>query len=68
MLGRLGATEVILILAVALLIFGPAKLPQLSRSLGEGIREFKKSVKSMTDDVTPTLQSVKSDLEDAKKI
>lgn len=36
-----GFMEIIVILAVALVIFGPAKLPELGRSIGRGIREFK---------------------------
>jgi len=44
-MSRIGTTEIILILVVALLIFGPAKLPQLARSVGESIRGFKESMK-----------------------
>jgi len=36
-----GAPELLIILVVALLIFGPSKLPKLSRSLGEAVREFR---------------------------
>jgi len=43
--------EIALIVIVALLIFGPSKLPQLGRSVGETIREFRKSVKSVKEDV-----------------
>lgn len=42
---RIGPLELLLILVVALLIFGPTKLPQLGRSVGESLREFKRSVK-----------------------
>jgi sec-independent protein translocase protein TatA len=45
MFGRLGMTEILLIVLAVILIFGAAKLPQLGRSIGDGIREFKKSVK-----------------------
>ncbi|MBF0120456.1 MAG: twin-arginine translocase TatA/TatE family subunit [Desulfobacterales bacterium] len=38
-----GMTEVLLILAVALIVFGPAKLPELAKSLGKAIYEFKKA-------------------------
>ncbi|WP_312815385.1 twin-arginine translocase TatA/TatE family subunit [Sedimentibacter sp.] len=38
---RLGAGELILILAIALVIFGPAKLPEIGKSLGEAINNFK---------------------------
>ena len=39
--GRLGWPELIIILAIALLIFGPRKLPQISRAIGKVIREFR---------------------------
>ena len=40
---KLGTTEIILILAVVLLLFGGRKIPELMKGLGEGIREFKKA-------------------------
>jgi sec-independent protein translocase protein TatA len=43
MFGSLGAPELLVILVVALLVFGPKKLPDLGRSLGEAIRGFKKA-------------------------
>ena len=49
---RLGFSEILLILAVALLIFGPSKLPQLGEALGRGIRNFKKSSEG-NDDAPP---------------
>jgi sec-independent protein translocase protein TatA len=45
----LGPTEVIIVLILALVVFGPKKLPEMARSVGKGIREFKSSV-SMDDD------------------
>ena len=44
MFGSLGAPELIVIFIVALLVFGPSKLPELGKSLGEAIRGFKKAV------------------------
>lgn len=46
-MGNLGMTELLLIGAALLLFFGPAKLPQLGKGLGEGIREFKKAAKEI---------------------
>ncbi|MGH7788932.1 MAG: twin-arginine translocase TatA/TatE family subunit [Candidatus Binatia bacterium] len=40
----LGAPELLLILAVALLIFGPGKLPEIGGALGRGIRDFRKAL------------------------
>jgi sec-independent protein translocase protein TatA len=48
---NLGGTELILILAVALLLFGGKKLPELAKGFGQGIREFKKATKAVTDEV-----------------
>jgi sec-independent protein translocase protein TatA len=43
--GKIGLTEVIFIVAIALLLFGPGKFAALGKSLGEGIRNFKSAVK-----------------------
>lgn len=40
----IGPTEIIIVLAIVLIIFGPKRLPDLGRSLGGGMREFKRSV------------------------
>ncbi len=44
MFGSLGMPELIVIFVVALVVFGPRKLPELGKSLGEAIRGFRKSV------------------------
>jgi sec-independent protein translocase protein TatA len=43
--GKLGLPEILLLLAIALLIFGPSKLADLGKGLGEGIKNFKSAVK-----------------------
>lgn len=43
--GKLGLPEILLILFIALLIFGPSKLADLGKGLGEGIKNFKSAVK-----------------------
>jgi sec-independent protein translocase protein TatA len=40
----IGATEIVILLIVALLVFGPKRLPEMGRSLGRGLREFKDSI------------------------
>ncbi len=44
MLGNIGPLEIGIVLVVALLVFGPKRLPELGNSVGKGIREFKDSV------------------------
>jgi sec-independent protein translocase protein TatA len=45
MFGSLGLPELLVILVIVIIIFGASKLPQLGRGLGEGIRNFKDSIK-----------------------
>ena len=45
-----GPLEVVVILLVVLLLFGAKRLPEMGRALGEGIREFKKSLKEASSD------------------
>ncbi|MDN7243148.1 twin-arginine translocase TatA/TatE family subunit [Planococcus sp. N028] len=47
---NIGVPGLILILIIALIIFGPAKLPQLGRAAGQTLREFKNSTKGIMDD------------------
>lgn len=51
MIGRLGTTELLIILGVVLIIFGPSKLPELGKSLGRGIREFRGAAKDIKDSI-----------------
>jgi sec-independent protein translocase protein TatA len=47
--GNIGAPELILLLVVALLLFGAKRLPEIGRSVGSGMREFKDSVSSSAE-------------------
>ena len=49
MFGSLGLPELLVILLIVIIIFGANKLPQLGRGLGEGLRNFKDSVKTGTE-------------------
>lgn len=53
--GFLGGWEIFGILLVVLLLFGAKRLPELARSLGSGIKEFKKATKDVTDDLQSAL-------------
>ncbi len=49
LIGTLGLPELLIILFIVFLIFGANKLPQLGAGLGEGIKNFKKSIKGLND-------------------
>jgi sec-independent protein translocase protein TatA len=46
----IGVWEIVIVLLVALLVFGPKRLPEMGRSLGRGMREFKDSITGKDDD------------------
>lgn len=48
---RLGPTELVLILGIALVIFGPSKLPEIGKSLGKALGEFKSHANKVTNEV-----------------
>ncbi len=50
-MGRIGMPELILILVVFVLLFGAQKLPEIGSAIGKAIREFKKSMRDVEDDV-----------------
>ena len=49
---NLGGGEIILILALILILFGARKLPELAKGLGQGIKEFKKATREVTEEVS----------------
>jgi sec-independent protein translocase protein TatA len=50
---NIGPLELAIVLIIALVVFGPKRLPELGRSLGKGIREFRGSVSGETSDPEP---------------
>lgn len=51
-----GPMEILVILVVALVLFGPSKLPELGKSLGKGIREFKRGTQGLKDELEISLK------------
>jgi sec-independent protein translocase protein TatA len=49
MLGSVGMPELLIIMVVALLVFGPRRLPELGRAVGQTLNEFKKGANSLRD-------------------
>ena len=50
-MGRIGLTEIILIFLVILLFFGAKRLPEIGGAIGRAIKEFRKSLKGIEDDI-----------------
>jgi sec-independent protein translocase protein TatA len=51
MFGNLGMSEILMVLVIVLLVFGAKRLPEIGSSFGKGIREFKRSMKEVTDEI-----------------
>jgi sec-independent protein translocase protein TatA len=67
---NIGPTEIIIVLAIALLVFGPGKLPQMGKTLGRGIREFKNAAETAKEElglgeVIDDVNQVKNDITSA---
>lgn len=58
-MATIGIPGLILILIIALVIFGPKKLPEIGKAAGQTLREFKKSTKDLTEDVTEEIKDAK---------
>jgi sec-independent protein translocase protein TatA len=57
MIGNIGAPELLIILALALIVLGPKKLPEAGRAIGRGMREFKDSLSGVARDDDDELPS-----------
>jgi len=68
MIGGLSMTEVIIILALALLLLGPDQLPQLARSLGKGLRELRKATDDIKSQFEQEIAKVDMNLEETPRI
>ena len=69
MLANIGVPGLILIIVLALIIFGPKKLPELGRAVGSTLKEFKRSAKDLVDDEDDDVaKSEKVDDKEIKRI
>lgn len=56
--GNIGLPEIAIVLVIALIVFGPKRLPELGKSLGSGLREFKASITGdRSDDEHPQIEN-----------
>lgn len=65
-MSSIGVPGLIIILVLALIIFGPSKLPQLGRAVGQTLKEFKNGTKDIVDDVTEEFKLEESTEKKAK--
>ena len=66
-MGQLGFSEMLMIFVIALLVFGPKKLPELGKSLGKGIREFKKATEELKSNWEDHVKDIAEPLNDMKR-
>jgi len=66
-MGQLGFSEMLVIFIVALLVFGPKKLPELGKSLGKGIREFKKATEELKSSWEDQVKDISTPLNEVKR-
>ena len=64
---QLGFQEMIVILIIALLVFGPKKLPELGKSLGKGIREFRKATNDLKANWEDQIREAEHSVEEVKQ-
>jgi TatA/E family protein of Tat protein translocase len=57
MFGNIGFPEILVILAIALLIFGPKKLPEIGKSIGRALREFRKTSDDIKEKIEEEIQA-----------
>jgi sec-independent protein translocase protein TatA len=62
MFSDIGIPGLILIVFLALILFGPKKLPEMGRAFGQTLKEFKKSTRDLTSDVVDELKDVKEEI------
>jgi len=65
MFGSIGPAELVLIFVIALLVFGPKKLPEIGRSVGKAIREFKKTSDEIKGRIEEEIEA--SEIKDIRK-
>lgn len=65
--GKIGLSELLVILIIALLLFGPSKLPEMGKALGEAIAQFKNSANKLSEDIEKLEEDVEVDLNEKPK-
>ncbi len=59
MFSNLGAGEIIVIVLVVLLLFGPKKIPDIAQTFGKGMKEFRRAFKDVEDEIKNSVDDIK---------
>ena len=70
---NIGMGEMIVVAVVALFVFGPGKLPEVARAVGKGLRDFRKAMQDVADDlnaeeIREVKESIQKDIKDVKHL
>jgi sec-independent protein translocase protein TatA len=58
-IGPIGLPEILILLVIVLLVFGPRRLPEMAKGLGQSVREFRKGLRDMRKDIEDEEQATK---------
>ncbi len=67
MFSNIGPGEIILIIVVLLILFGAKKIPELAQGIGKGMKEFRKAVKDVDEEVKTDVKSIDNTKKDEEK-
>ncbi|MDQ6419516.1 twin-arginine translocase TatA/TatE family subunit [Paenibacillus sp. LHD-117] len=68
MFNNIGVSGLIIILLIALIVFGPSKLPMLGRAFGDTLREFRSSTRGIVEEDTPSTAAVIENKDELQKL
>jgi sec-independent protein translocase protein TatA len=67
MFSNIGPGEIILIIVVLLILFGAKKIPELAQGIGKGMKEFRKAVKDVDEEVKTDIKSIDNSKKEEEK-
>jgi sec-independent protein translocase protein TatA len=68
MFENIGGSEILVIMFVVFIFFGPKKLPELGKNIGKGIREFRNAMSSVQKDLENSTKDITNDIKSSTKL
>jgi sec-independent protein translocase protein TatA len=68
MFENIGGSEILVILFVVFIFFGPKKLPELGKNIGKGMREFRNAMSSVQKDLENSTKDITNDIKNSTKL